>query len=145
MRLRGIFSFDTNTAALPLSRSLCAYRQAGVTTNTSSSQENAQIAHFISNSSTSLTHTSPSAPQSQATMATAATMNASSQQAVLDALATMAQSNVADSQKGRAHSYLEQFQKSTEAWESTFTMLSSPQSTDEAKLFAATTLKGKVG
>jgi transportin-3 len=79
-------------------------------------------------------------------MATAATMNG--QQAfapVLDALATMSQSNVADSQKGQAHSYLEQFQKSAEAWTSTFAMLQSPQSTDEAKLFAATTLKGKVG
>jgi transportin-3 len=78
-------------------------------------------------------------------MATAATMNGQGQQAVLDALATMAQSNVADSRKSQAHSYLEQFQKSAEAWQSTFAMLSSPQSTDEAKLFAATTLKGKVG
>ncbi|KAK3719285.1 Nuclear import receptor [Vermiconidia calcicola] len=80
-------------------------------------------------------------------MATVATMNGSGQQAfapVLNALATMQQSNVGDAQKGQAHSYLEQFQKSSEAWTSTFAMLQSPQSTDEAKLFAATTLKGKI-
>ena len=77
-------------------------------------------------------------------MATAATMNG--QQAlvpVLSALATM-QSNVGNAQKGQAHTYLEQFQKSQEAWTSTFAMLQSPQATDEARLFAATTLKGKV-
>jgi len=77
-------------------------------------------------------------------MATAATVNA--QQAfgpVLSALATMS-SNADRSQKGQAHKYLEQFQKSEEAWTSTFAILQSPQSTDEAKLFAATTLKGKV-
>lgn len=62
---------------------------------------------------------------------------------VLDALSTM-QSNVSSVQKGQAHTYLEQFQKSSEAWTSTFAMLHSPQATDEAKLFAATTLKGKV-
>ena len=79
-------------------------------------------------------------------MATAATMSGPGQQAfapVLSALATM-QSNVGNAQKGQAHSYLEQFQKSAEAWASTFAMLQSPQATDEAKLFAATTLKGKV-
>jgi len=77
-------------------------------------------------------------------MAATATMNG--QQAfapVLSALAMM--SSTADSsQKGQAHKYLEQFQKSQEAWSSTFDILQSPQSTDEAKLFAATTLKGKV-
>ena len=79
-------------------------------------------------------------------MATAATMSAQDQQPfapVLSALATM-QSNVGNNQKSQAHSYLEQFQKSNEAWTSTFAMLQSPQATDEAKLFAATTLKGKV-
>lgn len=79
-------------------------------------------------------------------MATAATMNGAGQQAfapVLSALATM-QSNVGNAQKGQAHTYLEQFQKSSEAWTSTFAMLQSSQATDEAKLFAATTLKGKV-
>lgn len=77
-------------------------------------------------------------------MATAATMNG--QQAfapVLSALATMS-SNVDRAQKGQAHQYLEQFQKSSEAWTSTFAILQSPEATDEAKLFAATTLKGKV-
>ncbi|KAF2484969.1 armadillo-type protein [Neohortaea acidophila] len=63
---------------------------------------------------------------------------------VLSALATM-QSNVGNAQKGQAHSFLEQFQKSSEAWTSTFAMLQATQQTsDEAKLFAATTLKGKI-
>lgn len=48
------------------------------------------------------------------------------------------------SQKTQAHEFLEQFQKSQEAWTSTFAILQSPQAADEAKLFAATTLKGKV-
>ncbi|KAI7236987.1 ARM repeat-containing protein [Hortaea werneckii] len=77
-------------------------------------------------------------------MATAATMNG--QQAfapVLSALATMS-SNADRSQKGQAHQYLEQFQKSEEAWSATFAILHAPQSSDEAKLFAATTLKGKI-
>lgn len=79
-------------------------------------------------------------------MAAAANTNGSAAYApVLDALATMARSNVGDSAKSQAHSYLEQFQKSSEAWTSTFAMLQSPESSDEAKLFAATTLKGKVG
>ncbi|KAF2722007.1 ARM repeat-containing protein [Polychaeton citri CBS 116435] len=79
-------------------------------------------------------------------MATAATMNGSSTQAfapVLSALATM--SSTADrSQKNQAHTFLEQYQKSSEAWSSTFAILQSQDSSDEAKLFAATTLKGKI-
>ncbi|KAF2864535.1 ARM repeat-containing protein [Piedraia hortae CBS 480.64] len=62
---------------------------------------------------------------------------------VLSALATMS-SNADRSSKGQAHQYLEQFQKSEGAWTSTFEILSSPQATDEARLFAATTLKGKI-
>lgn len=78
-------------------------------------------------------------------MATAVTTNGSQQGfgPVLSALATMA-SGADRSQKGQAHTYLEQFQKSSEAWTSTFAILQSPNATDEAKLFAATTLKGKV-
>ena len=79
-------------------------------------------------------------------MATAATMNGPGQQSfgpVLSALATM-QSNVGNAQKGQAHSFLENFQKSPEAWTSTFVILQSADATDDAKLFAATTLKGKV-
>jgi len=79
-------------------------------------------------------------------MAVAATMNGGGQQAfapVLSALATMS-SNANRSSKGQAHEYLERYQKSEEAWNSTFAILQSPQATDEAKLFAATTLKGKV-
>ncbi|GAB7362921.1 hypothetical protein MBLNU230_g3221t2 [Neophaeotheca triangularis] len=77
-------------------------------------------------------------------MAAAATMNGQSGYApVLSALATM-QSNVDRAEKHQAHTYLEQFQKSENAWSSTFELLQSPQSNDEAKLFAATTLKGKI-
>lgn len=63
---------------------------------------------------------------------------------VLAALATMSSTGVDRSTKHEAHTYLERFQKSSEAWTSTFAILQSPESTDEAKLFAATTLKGKV-
>ncbi|KAB2576864.1 Uncharacterized protein DIS24_g6890 [Lasiodiplodia hormozganensis] len=62
---------------------------------------------------------------------------------VLAALATM-QSNVDRTQKGQAHEYLEQFQKSEEAWTTNFAILQSPDAAVEAKLFAATTLKGKI-
>lgn len=83
---------------------------------------------------------------------------------VLAALATM-QANVERAQKSQAHEYLESFQKSAsthvtgkmvalrgltglniqpEAWTITHSILSSTQTTAEAKLFAATTLKGKV-
>lgn len=74
-------------------------------------------------------------------MAAAATMNNFTP--VLQALSTMS-SNADRSTKGQAHEFLEGFQKSEEAWNSTFAILQSPQATDEAKLFAATTLKGKV-
>ncbi|KAK5138150.1 hypothetical protein LTR08_004845 [Meristemomyces frigidus] len=77
-------------------------------------------------------------------MATAATMNGQHAFApVLSALATMS-SNADRSQKTAAHKWLEQFQKSQDAWTSTFALLQSPQATDEARLFAATTLKGKI-
>jgi transportin-3 len=62
---------------------------------------------------------------------------------VLSALATM-QSNADRAQKGEAHTFLEQFQKSSEAWTSSFEILQAPSSDDQAKLFAATTLKGKI-
>jgi len=62
---------------------------------------------------------------------------------VLAALATMSSTGNRE-QKSQAHAYLEEFQKSPEAWTSTFAMLQSADATDEAKLFAATTLKGKV-
>jgi transportin-3 len=62
---------------------------------------------------------------------------------VLAALATM-QSNADRAQKGEAHTYLEQFQKSSEAWTLSFEILQAPSSDDQAKLFAATTLKGKI-
>lgn len=77
-------------------------------------------------------------------MAAAATANGQHAFApVLSALATMS-SNADRAQKGQAHQYLEQYQKSQEAWSSTFALLQSADATDEAKLFAATTLKGKV-
>ncbi|KAK3109860.1 Nuclear import receptor, partial [Teratosphaeriaceae sp. CCFEE 6253] len=78
-------------------------------------------------------------------MATAATMNSGPQAfgPVLSALATMS-SNADRSSKTQAHAYLERYQKSEEAWSSTFAILHSAQATAEAKLFAATTLKGKI-
>jgi transportin-3 len=62
---------------------------------------------------------------------------------VLSALATM-QSNADRAQKHEAHTFLEQFQKSSEAWTSSFEILQASASDDQAKLFAATTLKGKI-
>ena len=84
---------------------------------------------------------------------------------VLAALSAM-QSNVERSQKSQAHDYLEKFQKSVrnlllisnsmkdvliaycqkpEAWSVTTSILSASDATADVKLFAATTLKGKVG
>ncbi|RJE22578.1 MRNA transport regulator [Aspergillus sclerotialis] len=62
---------------------------------------------------------------------------------VLAAVATM-QGNVSRSEKTQAHEFLEKFQKSIEAWTITHEMLQSPDVPVEAKLFAATTLKGKI-
>jgi transportin-3 len=62
---------------------------------------------------------------------------------VLAAVATM-QGNVSRSEKTHAHEFLEKFQKSIEAWSITHNLLQSPDVPVEAKLFAATTLKGKV-
>nr|OQO18436.1 hypothetical protein B0A51_15590 [Rachicladosporium sp. CCFEE 5018] len=69
-------------------------------------------------------------------MAAVATM-----QPILSALATMQSSNNAS--KTQAHAYLERFQKSADAWTSSFTLLQG-DSDVQAKLFAATTLKGKI-
>ncbi|KAM5497216.1 Nuclear import receptor [Microsporum canis] len=77
-------------------------------------------------------------------MATAS--NASGQQAfapVLAALSTM-QSSVSRQEKTHAHEFLEKFQKSTEAWTTTHAILQTADAQVEAKLFAATTLKGKI-
>lgn len=82
---------------------------------------------------------------------------------VLAALSTL-QGNIDRSQKADAHQYLEQFQKSVsillahswlvvhsltmphqrDAWTTTHGILQSSDASSEAKLFAATTLKGKV-
>ncbi|KAJ5787028.1 hypothetical protein N7457_002018 [Penicillium paradoxum] len=62
---------------------------------------------------------------------------------VLAAVATM-QGNVPRSEKTQAHEFLEKFQKSIEAWTTTHAILQSPDVPVEAKLFAATTLKGKI-
>ncbi|KAI9821252.1 MAG: Nuclear import receptor [Pycnora praestabilis] len=62
---------------------------------------------------------------------------------VLAALSTM-QGNSTRAQKTQAHEYLEKFQKSSEAWTATHSILRSPDAPPEAKLFAATTLKGKI-
>ncbi|KAF3052854.1 Nuclear import receptor [Didymella keratinophila] len=47
-------------------------------------------------------------------------------------------------QKEQAHEFLEKFQKSQEAWTTTLAMLESSSVDAAAKLFAATTLKGKI-
>ncbi|KAF2124982.1 ARM repeat-containing protein [Dothidotthia symphoricarpi CBS 119687] len=47
-------------------------------------------------------------------------------------------------QKEQAHQFLEQFQKSQEAWTTTLAMLEASSVDAAAKLFAATTLKGKI-
>ncbi|KAH7382491.1 armadillo-type protein [Phaeosphaeria sp. MPI-PUGE-AT-0046c] len=47
-------------------------------------------------------------------------------------------------QKEQAHQFLEQFQKSQEAWTTTLAILESQAADAAAKLFAATTLKGKI-
>jgi len=77
--------------------------------------------------------------------AAVATMNANGFGRVVGALEVM-RSNVGSTHKKEAHSFLEQFQKSAEAWTSTFEMLQSEPGpgTVEGQLFAATTLKGKV-
>ncbi|KAL1999408.1 hypothetical protein VTN02DRAFT_4538 [Thermoascus thermophilus] len=62
---------------------------------------------------------------------------------VLAAVATM-QGNASRTEKTHAHEFLEKFQKSVEAWTITHEILQSPQAPVEAKLFAATTLKGKI-
>ncbi|KAJ5927896.1 hypothetical protein N7466_006852 [Penicillium verhagenii] len=62
---------------------------------------------------------------------------------VLAAVATM-QGNVSRAEKTQAHEFLEKFQKSVEAWETTHSLLQSHDVPIEAKLFAATTLKGKI-
>ncbi|PVH94273.1 ARM repeat-containing protein [Periconia macrospinosa] len=62
---------------------------------------------------------------------------------VLAAHSTMA-SGADRAQKEQAHQYLEQFQKSEEAWTTTIAMLEENSVDAAAKLFAATTLKGKI-
>ncbi|PMD47278.1 ARM repeat-containing protein [Hyaloscypha variabilis F] len=60
---------------------------------------------------------------------------------VLTAMSTMRDGQ--REQKKAAHQYLESFQKSAEAWQITIGLLQS-QADAEAKLFAATTLRGKI-
>ena len=62
---------------------------------------------------------------------------------ILSALATM-QSHAAAKDKAGAHEFLEKFQKSSEAWNTTHNILQDLSTAPEARLFAATTLKGKV-
>ncbi|XXG99031.1 hypothetical protein Hte_005365 [Hypoxylon texense] len=60
---------------------------------------------------------------------------------VLQAMLTMRGGD--SEKKKRAHEYLESFQKSTTAWSATITILQSNAEAD-VKLFAATTLRGKI-
>ncbi|KAF2113306.1 armadillo-type protein [Lophiotrema nucula] len=62
---------------------------------------------------------------------------------VLAAHNTM-QSGADRSQKEQAHQFLERFQKSEEAWTATIAMLQAESVDAAAKLFAVTTLKGKI-
>ncbi|KAI5303966.1 Nuclear import receptor, partial [Ascosphaera pollenicola] len=77
------------------------------------------------------------------TMATGSGNGAQAFAPVLTALATMSKS-VPAAEKLQAHEFLERFQKSAEAWVTTHAMLMNPDVPIEAKLFAATTLKGKI-
>ncbi|RYP41784.1 hypothetical protein DL767_000800 [Monosporascus sp. MG133] len=74
-------------------------------------------------------------------MATSATQQAFTPDSVFQAMQTMRGSET--EKKKKAHEYLESFQKSTAAWTTSFEMLQS-QAEADAKLFAATTLKGKI-
>lgn len=60
---------------------------------------------------------------------------------VLEAMLTMRSNDV--DRKKKAHKFLEEFQKSSSAWTTTFTILQSDAEAD-VKLFAATTLRGKI-
>ncbi|KAI0132127.1 exportin 1-like protein [Xylariales sp. AK1849] len=60
---------------------------------------------------------------------------------VLEAMMTMRSSDT--DRKKKAHEFLETFQKSTSAWTTTITILQSDAEPD-VKLFAATTLRGKI-
>ncbi|KAF2732980.1 ARM repeat-containing protein [Polyplosphaeria fusca] len=62
---------------------------------------------------------------------------------ILAAHTTM-QSGANRTQKEQAHQFLEQFQKSSEAWTATIAMLQADGVDAAAKLFAVTTLKGKI-
>ncbi|KAF2196361.1 ARM repeat-containing protein [Delitschia confertaspora ATCC 74209] len=62
---------------------------------------------------------------------------------VLEAMAAM-QSSGDRARKEQAHQFLESFQKSEGAWQATFAILQSPNADASVKLFAATTLKGKI-
>ncbi|KAI9799495.1 MAG: Nuclear import receptor [Piccolia ochrophora] len=62
---------------------------------------------------------------------------------LIAAVATL-QGNVDRAHKSQAHDYLDKFQKTPEAWSTTHTLLQSSDAPVEAKLFAATTLKGKI-
>ncbi|KAK7757723.1 Nuclear import receptor [Diatrype stigma] len=74
-------------------------------------------------------------------MATNGTQQAFTPDEVFQAMQTMRGSDL--EKKKKAHEYLESFQKSTTAWTTSLEMLQS-QAEADAKLFAATTLKGKI-
>ncbi|EFR04571.1 mRNA transport regulator MTR10 [Nannizzia gypsea CBS 118893] len=78
-------------------------------------------------------------------MATASSASAPQQAfaPVLAALSTM-QGSASRQEKTHAHEFLEKFQKSIEAWTATHAILQAADAQVEAKLFAATTLKGKI-
>lgn len=62
---------------------------------------------------------------------------------IIEAVNTM-QSNTDRAQKQKAADYLDQFQKTPEAWTTTVAILQAPDLSAQMKVFAATTLKGKI-
>ncbi|KAF2433491.1 ARM repeat-containing protein [Tothia fuscella] len=64
-------------------------------------------------------------------------------QPILAAVETM-QGNVDRARKEQAVQFLDKFQKTSEAWNVTFSILHTDSVNDQSKMFAATTLKGKI-
>ncbi|KAI9839225.1 MAG: hypothetical protein M1819_003218 [Sarea resinae] len=71
---------------------------------------------------------------------------AAAQQAIAPVLAAMAtlQGNADRSHKIQAHEFLDSFQKTPESWTAALAILQSGEADPQAKLFAGTTLKGKI-
>ncbi|KAF1813335.1 ARM repeat-containing protein [Eremomyces bilateralis CBS 781.70] len=62
---------------------------------------------------------------------------------ILSAVDTL-QTNADRAEKGQAHEFLDQFQKTQDAWNTAFSILQNADISVQAKMFAAVTLKGKI-